>query len=321
MIVEASAPSNIALIKYMGKTDAKSNLPTNSSLSWTMNHLRTFVEIENSQEANDSWAPLARSGVEQIKLSEKGQQRFLNHFAFLKKQFGIEGQNFIVRSANNFPSDCGLASSASSFAALTLATHELALRLNKNFQAWTAEKLADLSRQGSGSSCRSLFPVWSMWTAQSAKAIELKPQDLWHSIVIVESGHKSVSSSEAHKRVTSSDQFQGRIERAEQRLNLLIDSLNQGTWAQSYELCWQEFWDMHSLFETSKPHFGYMTGGSLAVLNAVRDFWQQNSDGPIVTMDAGANVHFLWRADQVALAKDLLEALNAKYKVISSRSL
>ena len=42
----ASAPSNIALIKYMGKTDYNGNKPTNSSLSYTLTHLNTHVEIE-----------------------------------------------------------------------------------------------------------------------------------------------------------------------------------------------------------------------------------------------------------------------------------
>ena len=32
----AKAPSNIALIKYMGKKDAELNLPMNSSLSYTL---------------------------------------------------------------------------------------------------------------------------------------------------------------------------------------------------------------------------------------------------------------------------------------------
>ena len=45
----ASAPSNIALIKYMGKTDEQDNRPTNRSLSYTLNHLRTTVELTPSK--------------------------------------------------------------------------------------------------------------------------------------------------------------------------------------------------------------------------------------------------------------------------------
>ena len=42
----AQAPSNIALIKYMGKKDENSNLPDNSSLSYTLNNLLSTVKLE-----------------------------------------------------------------------------------------------------------------------------------------------------------------------------------------------------------------------------------------------------------------------------------
>jgi diphosphomevalonate decarboxylase len=147
MKVEASAPSNIALIKYMGKTAAQGNLPTNASLSYAAEHLRTFVTIEDGT-GEDGWQPL--EGFPVLQLSEFGQQKFLNHFRRLKKHWGIEGSH-TVRSANNFPSDCGLASSASSFAALTLATRQLTP------QSVSLDELSRLSRQGSGSSCRCFF--------------------------------------------------------------------------------------------------------------------------------------------------------------------
>ncbi len=56
--IEASAPSNIAVIKYMGKTSKEVNLPSNASLSFTLEHLRSFVVIE-PREGEDDWQPLA----------------------------------------------------------------------------------------------------------------------------------------------------------------------------------------------------------------------------------------------------------------------
>src|SRR5690349_14468192 len=97
----AEAPANIALIKYMGKTEG--NRPTNSSLSYTLDHLITRVEIESIEGMNDSWTPLSRDGFLAPMLSQKAQDRFLRHFSFLKEQWGVEG-SFALRSANNFPS-------------------------------------------------------------------------------------------------------------------------------------------------------------------------------------------------------------------------
>ena len=41
--VRAVAPSNIALIKYWGKSDASLNWPANDSLSMTLHHARSIT--------------------------------------------------------------------------------------------------------------------------------------------------------------------------------------------------------------------------------------------------------------------------------------
>lgn len=307
----ASAPSNIALIKYMGKLGG-GNVASNSSLSYTLGHLNSHVELEPKSVgmgSGDSWQPLVREGLRPIELSEKGQKRFLDHLQRVKAHFGYRG-DFILRSANDFPSDCGLASSASSFAALTLCSY----RALRELQALTPEDyrekavwrdvatMSELSRQGSGSSCRSFYAPWAKWSDKGVEAVDL-PGGLHHLVVVVEDGVKQVSSSEAHKRVATSLLAQGRTERAEQRLEGFIKSLQASDWRAAFEIAWAEFWDMHALFETSNPSFGYLSKGSLEVLQYVRKRWAQDGDGPLCTLDAGPNVHLLFRGEQVEFAK------------------
>ena len=287
----AEAPSNIALIKYMGKVGV-GNIPSNPSLSFTLNHLRSTVEIEPS--ARVQWQPLDSTMKD---LSEGGQQKFLRHFALLCEHWGISG-DFCIRSANNFPADCGLASSASSFAALTLATYQLAKDRGQKNHDETIESLSSLSRLGSGSSCRSFFSPWAEWVGASASPVDLPYGDLMHDVIVVSRDKKSVSSSEAHRRVPTSDLFQGRAERAIQRLNALKDAFVAGSWNEAVDLCWVEFWEMHALFETSRPPFSYMTETSLRVLRFLRNEFESSGDGPLVTMDAGPNIHLLYRPDQ-----------------------
>lgn len=295
--IEESAASNIALIKYMGKTDTTVNKPSNASLSYTLENLRTFVKItEEPHSSADRWQPLQRADLTEISLSEKGQQRFLKHFAFLKKQWGIEG-NFLVQSANNFPSDCGLASSASSFAALTMASAKLFQKMNPQKWGNDLQHLSSLSRQGSGSSCRSLFTPWALWKEDYAEPAALEFKNLHHMVILVESGKKEVSSSDAHKLVTTSPRFEGRIERAHLRLNDLVHALRFNDWGMAVQICWDEFMDMHKLFETSQPAFTYMTDDSRAALEILKSMYDRHQDGPIVTMDAGANIHLLFRND------------------------
>src|SRR4051794_38670761 len=88
----AFAPSNIALVKYMGKEDSRLNLPLNGSLSLTLNQLCTVVEIQSSASGNQqsTWIPeppripspdLEASGLRaQVpSLSEAGTSRVLKH--------------------------------------------------------------------------------------------------------------------------------------------------------------------------------------------------------------------------------------------------
>ncbi|NQY99995.1 MAG: diphosphomevalonate decarboxylase [Bdellovibrionales bacterium] len=320
-ICSATAPSNIALIKYMGKTSHTVNTPANASISLTLDHLLSEVEIHDSESATDSWQPLIKEGWTAPELSEKGQARFLKHFAKLKEHFGIDG-SYQVLSANNFPSDCGIASSASSFAALTLAAFELAkVKGSAEAESTSMKQLSELSRQGSGSSCRSLYTPWALWRHEYAEPVEGLPADLEHQVIILNDEKKEVSSSEAHKRVTTSPSFEGRIERAESRLESLLTGLGSGDWKQVSDICLVEFEDMHELFETSEPSFSYRTDDSRKVVEMVKSFWQENGDGPAPTMDAGANVHLLWRADQALQAAEFAASLPDDFQVVASPGL
>ncbi|MBC7419450.1 MAG: diphosphomevalonate decarboxylase [Bdellovibrio sp.] len=299
MWVESSAPSNIALIKYMGKSDVTSNRPMNSSLSFALDRLRTFVRIQKIPKLTvDKWQALEREDLRPIELSANGREKFLNHFALLKIEFKMTGF-FQIESANNFPSDCGLASSASSFAALTMAAHEWRMKNSEGpVVPYRPKELAKLSQKGSGSSCRSFFSPWSLWHLSGAEAIQLPQVNLKHQVILCDESIKSVSSSQAHKLVLTSDLFKGRPERAEERLQNLIQAMRKEDWKKSFEICWSEFWDMHVLFHTSVPAFIYMNEMSLKALRYLNNYWQSNGDGPIVTMDAGSNIHLLYRPDQ-----------------------
>lgn len=299
MHIHASAPSNIALIKYMGKKHSGSNLPDNHSLSYTLDNLVTNVHLLTSPDTKDRWEPLQEQGLYPIHLSEKQSERFLQHLTRLKQYFGLEA-HFVVRSANNFPHGSGLASSASSFAALSRAVAEAALALRGN--TVSVAELAELSRQGSGSSCRSFFSPWALWNDEGAQPINLPYPSLHHRVIVLSGEEKKVSSSEAHQRVKSSEDYPERSARANLRLDALLQALKSKNWASAHTLVWDEFMDMHSLFHTAEEPFSYMTSECKSLLKALEKFWEQEGDGPLVTMDAGPNIHLLYRPESQELA-------------------
>ncbi len=295
-------PSNIALIKYMGKTDHKQNAATNGSCSMTLDGFRSTVEIRaNDNSASDNWEALETDYPLPVGVGN----RFLSFFHKLKTNESLADQTFTIRSGNNFPSDCGLASSASSFAALTMAA-ECCFADLKDRSVRAPEELANISRTGSGSSCRSFFAPWCLWEGESITAMDSKMPALMDFVLVCGSKHKAVSSSEAHRRVATSPLMDSRMERISDRLARSRSAIAEGDYNTVCEVAWEDMWEMHSLFHTSQPPFFYFSPKTISVLQFVERTWKSGVFMPIATIDAGPNVHLLIPAEQVKEFRKLL---------------
>lgn len=314
------APSNIALIKYMGKLPGTGNLSANPSLSYTLESLTTSVAIKkNFSETDtkintktDTWKALDSK----LQLTKKSQERFLKHWEYLKNYFNIKGA-YTILSTNNFPTSCGLASSASSFAALTKAAYQISLV--QGGSALNLVDLANLSRRGSGSSCRSFFAPWTQWMGEDIKILPVHQDytNLKHNVLLVSTEEKKISSSEAHNRVLDHPDFSKRIKRAEERflqLKKLLIEPNQ--YFAIKDLLWSEFMDMHHLFETCPKAFSYFTPVVKAVLKNLNNFIIEQKVHLWVTMDAGPNIHLLYKEKEEGKIKIYLSQLVKKYKLI-----
>jgi len=311
----ATAPSNLALVKYAGKKN-KNNEPLNASLSYTLNHLFTKVTIQEIDATEDKWVPLKESELYPIHLSSFAINKFLDFFQYLKSIFQLSN-HFLIQSANNFPASIGAASSASSFCALTLVTHKVALYFNPSLaETFTTSCLSAISRQGSGSSCRSFFSPWALWEGLKARGIALPFSHFIHQLVLADDNNKFVSSSEAHIKIIDSPLFKGRVERANKRLSDLLSALNVKNWRTCFEIVYDEFCDLHELYESVSIF--YRNEKSYDILNTIKTFWKKEQDGPLVTMDAGSSVHLLYRPDQKQLAARLSAILAKNYKIFHS---
>lgn len=298
----AQAPANIALIKYMGKKDSSLNIPLNPSLSYTLNHLLSNVVLETIAGKKDYWEPLYIPGASDFSLTTSSQERYLAHLKKIKEFLNFNGA-FVVRSSNNFPTGSGLASSASSFAALTKAAVQAICELQEK-PCLPIEEQARLSQLGSGSSCRSFFSPWVLWDEHQVGPIELPYPELIHQVVLISHEEKKISSSEAHQRVQTSPFYAMRAKNASDHLLGLLDALQKKQWHTAFEITWREFQQMHQLFTTCAQPFSYITEQSQALLKVVQDLWKHKQDGPLVTMDAGPNIHLLYRLDQQNLAQE-----------------
>jgi diphosphomevalonate decarboxylase len=140
----ATACANIALVKYWGKRDAGLNTPAAGSLSLTLDRLRTFTEVRLIEGEEDTLHLDGRA------VSGRPVAR-ITAFADLVRALAGRKERVAVRSQNSFPTAAGLASSASAFAALAVATADaFGVSLSPR-------ELSILARRGSGSAARSIF--------------------------------------------------------------------------------------------------------------------------------------------------------------------
>lgn len=319
MRILVRAPSNIALIKYMGKTDPSRNLPENPSLSMTLNHLCTYLEIELVRDGQgrfklDSSLPKLPQGTRifPVNFGEKATTKFEKHYRRVQSRMSELGASagdqasVVVRSVNTFPAGSGIASSASSFAALTLGAFlansqdvsAAAMLLKSEKGVALRRKLARLSREGSGSSCRSFEGPWVQWSEGDATPCSSRMPEIAHFVVVVSAGEKKVSSSDAHLQVKTSALWSGRVSRVTERFNLTAAAIEAGDFAAVARLAWSEMWEMHSLFHTSEKPFTYWEPRTIEAIQFFSEFMSATNP-PIVTLDAGPNVHVLVpKADQ-----------------------
>ncbi len=109
--------SNIAFIKYWGVLDETINIPLSNSISMTLADAHTTTTV-----AWDRVGALEQDiiSLDGKTLDERAALRLVRHLDRLR---GLAGVDYRARvaSRNNFPMASGIASSASGFAALTVA--------------------------------------------------------------------------------------------------------------------------------------------------------------------------------------------------------
>ena len=90
-----------------------------------------------------------------------------------------------------------------------------------------------------------------------------------------------------------------------------MSALKNQKWKETYQVVWEEFEDMQRLFETSQPGFSYRNDRVKKTLKVLDQFWKDYKDGPLVTMDAGACIHLLYRCDQQHIRRQIQNQLRA----------
>jgi diphosphomevalonate decarboxylase len=286
------APPNIALVKYWGMRDRERVLPFNSSLSVTLDRLRSRTTVRFDPALPEDGVVL--NGSEAVGAPRDDVVRFLDRVRVLAGRVDYAQ----VRSDNNFPTASGLASSASGFAALAgAATATAGLSLSDR-------ALSSLARLGSGSAARSVFGGFVEWRAgrrpdgTDCYARSLFGPRYWPSLVdlvlLVEGAPvKELRSGDAMQRtVATSPVYRSRLQEVPGRLRRIARAIGARDASRFFPLVMEECDSFREVCETTQPSLDYLTTTSRAILAEVRAL-NREAGHPVAgyTHDAGAHVH------------------------------
>ncbi len=301
-------PSNIALVKYWGKKGLQ--LPANPSLSLALSHCHTITTLSFTAKENDGTllVSFAFDGEPKPEFEPKLEQYFnrVEHlFPFLT------GYQIDINTTNTFPHSSGIASSASGFGALSLCICSMEQAIGETLsEADFFNKASNAARLGSGSASRSVVGPVSLWGNSPiypgssdefsipVTAVHEVFKTYCDSILIVEEGEKSVSSTAGHSLIDEHPFREARYAEAVKNLSDLKSALESGNLDLFNRVVESEAMMLHALMMSSKPPYILMKPGSLAIVQRVWELREKANLNISVTLDAGANVHLLYPSSQ-----------------------
>ena len=304
MKATALANANIALVKYWGKRDKELILPQNGNISMTCDGMTTTTTVEFSDKYKEHTVIINDEEF------QKDEKDIHGHLDRIGKLAGIKQKARVV-SESNFPVAAGLASSASGFAALTVAaTAAAGLKLSP-------KELSTLTRQGSGSACRSVFGGFVEWyrgemsDGLDSYAESIVDKNYWPDfrmiITIVQKSKKPVTSRAGMAQtVETCPYYEGWLKTVTDDLKSVKEGIKERDFEKVAQAAEHNCLKMHALMITTKPAIIYWIPATMEIIQSVIR-WREESLECYFTIDAGPNVKVLClEKDEKEINKKLL---------------
>lgn len=317
MRATAKAHTNIALIKYWGKRNDSLILPTNSSLSVTLDGFHTETTVHFKECLNRDLFVLNDEEITGV-----AYDRVTTYLDLFRNEAKKEGLFAEVRSINKVPTAAGFASSASGFAALAAATSK-ALGLSV-----TDEELSRFTRQGSGSACRSIYGGFVEWEkgekadGSDSYAIPIAPRDHWDirvAAVVLTAKEKDVSSRVGMKRTVDTSVFyDGWLDSLPKDLADIKEAIHARDFDKMGAIAEANCLKMHATTLGAIPPFTYWQDTTMTVMETVQQLRKQGIPA-YFTIDAGPNVKVLYLPKDEEKVLTTLRQTNGVTDVIVSK--
>jgi len=313
----AVASSNIAFVKYWGKRDESLRLPLNSSLSMVLSQATTTTTVDFVPDLSRDEVTIESHAAETVV-----RARVVAHLDRIRQTAGVETRARVA-SRSSFPRDAGMASSASGFAALTLAATKAAgLELS-------LRELSCLARLGSGSAARSISGGFVEWHAgqghESSWGEQIAPPEHWPElrdiVAIVEEEPKAPGSTEGMALARTSPHLAARLALIGERLSRARQAILERDLGALGQVSEEEAIELHLIAMSSRPPIFYWRPATLALMHQVLA-WRSKGLAVYFTMDAGPNVHLLCEEEDAGpLIAALEEMPNVRQIMVNSPGL
>ncbi|WP_299012618.1 diphosphomevalonate decarboxylase [uncultured Polaribacter sp.] len=318
-------PSNIALVKYWGKTNPQ--IPKNASISFTLNNCHTITTIDfkrkhNAEIVSESDKSVAFNLFFEGKKKEEFKPKIAEFFkriqAYCPYIFDYE---MTIKSENSFPHSSGIASSASGLSAIAMCLMSLEKQLHSDLsEEFINKKASFLARLGSGSASRSIegpLVVWGKHAAveESSDLFGVKfpykvaPvfNNYQDAILLVDKGEKQVSSTVGHNLMNNHPYADARFKDANENLEKMATILQKGDLKAFVSLVESEALTLHAMMMASSPYFILMKPNTLKIINKIWEYRAENDSNICFTLDAGANVHVLYPENEKKSVNTFIE--------------
>jgi len=323
-IFKWQTPSNIALVKYWGKSEPQ--IPKNASISFTLSncHTTTSIKFDKIPTGNNAAFELFFEG----KKKEAFKPKIAQFFDRIKEYCPyIFEYNMVIDSENSFPHSSGIASSASGLSAIAMCLLSLEKELNPSLtQEFINKKASFLARLGSGSASRSIegpIVVWGnhpviegssdLFGVKFPLKIHAAFENYQDAILLVDKGEKQVSSTVGHDLMHNHPFAEHRFVQANDNLSKIAKVLQNGDVNAFINLVESEALTLHGMMLTSNPYFILMKPNTLQIINDIWSFRNKTGSKICFTLDAGANVHVLYPSSEKHEVSDFIKKELSKY--------
>lgn len=317
-------PSNIALVKYWGKSEPQ--IPKNASVSFTLSqsHTNTSIEFVKVDRLKTPSFELYFEG----KKKEDFKPKIAKFFERIQEYCPyLLDYKMTIHSENSFPHSSGIASSASGMSAIAMCLMSLEKELNPELEEeFINQKASFLARLGSGSASRSIegpLVVWGKHPSIESSSdlygvkfpFEVHPvfENYQDAILLVDKGEKQVSSTVGHNLMHDHPFAEQRFQQANDNLTKITSYLQNGDIDAFIQLVESEALSLHAMMLTSNPYFILMKPNTLEIINAIWSYRNETGSKLCFTLDAGANVHLLYPESEKKEVLDFVENQLAKF--------